>query len=466
MARKYWRIGDKYIYLEIFNEGYPYVWGGSVSGYKEKDGKKIERKEYISNLSNINIDDIIIVGGVINIHYIGKVIERPVYLFPCDGPARKASFEEDYNIYEANKKTKELFKEVFEENDDYQEDIVCLKTRWYTIPEGLRMPERQPLGSCNEIKNQKVIKYINSKIIQSNKGLKMESWVDIVKSSKNTILTGAPGTGKTFLAQKIARKIVGENSIESNIEFVQFHPSYDYTDFVEGLRPVDKGELQIGFKLKDGIFKQFCKKAIEHSDSSFVFIIDEINRGEINKIFGELFFSIDPGYRGERGKVRTQYFNLIPEDDEFKNGFYIPENVYIIGTMNDIDRSVESFDFAMRRRFTWIEIKAPDTAAEMFQNEIPQHKDNALERLNALNNVISDGSIETLNESYHIGGAYFLKLKDYNGDYEKLWDYHLFPLLYEYLRGTHDIDENLEKLKNAYNLQDENNGEGDAEDEG
>ena len=98
------------------------------------------------------------------------------------------------------------------------------------------------------------------------------------------------------------------------------------------------------------------------SEKKFVFIIDEINRGEISKIFGELFFSIDPGYRGVKGKVQTQYQNLITEDDPFKDGFFIPENVYIIGTMNDIDRSVECMDFAMRRRFTFKEITAEESA--------------------------------------------------------------------------------------------------------
>jgi 5-methylcytosine-specific restriction endonuclease McrBC GTP-binding regulatory subunit McrB len=314
------------------------------------------------------------------------------------------------------------------------------------------MPENQPPGPCLELKNPKVFKYINAKIRQYDRSQKMEDLAALVKSNMNIVLTGAPGTGKTYLAKEIARQIVGKGNETDNITFVQFHPSYDYTDFVEGLRPVDKGESQIGFRLEDGILKTICKKAIEHKDKEFVLIIDEINRGEIAKIFGELFYSFDPGYRGEEGRIITQYNNLIPEKDIFKKGLYIPENVYLIATMNDIDRSVESIDFAIRRRFTWIEIKASDTAEEMFQKEIPQYKDEALQRLYALNDKISDGSMELLNESYHIGGAYFIKLKKYHGDYEKLWNYHLRPLLHEYLRGNEDLENNMNKLKDAFDL--------------
>ena len=153
--------------------------------------------------------------------------------------------------------------------------------------------------------------------------------IDIVVSNYNLILTGAPGTGKTYLAKQIAAQMIlgkefdgksneDKKKMNEQCGFVQFHPSYDYTDFIEGLRPIDDGSGNVSFRREDGIFMKFCRKALEaHNNAKdkeaapkYVFIIDEINRGELSKIFGELFFSIDPGYRGENGQVKTQYCSL------------------------------------------------------------------------------------------------------------------------------------------------------------
>ncbi len=283
--------------------------------------------------------------------------------------------------------------------------------------------------------------------------IKYSKYANLLLANKNIVLTGAPGTGKSYLAKRIAEEITGKGG---DIGFVQFHPSYDYTDFVEGLRAEEVGDGGVSFKLKNGVFKEFCKAAIVEPEKNFVFIIDEINRGEICKIFGELFFSIDPGYRGKVGKVKTQYQNLHSNetdtifDSELGRGwFYVPENVYIIGTMNDIDRSVESMDFAMRRRFTWVEIDA-ESRVEMFDEY--DWAEEAKDRMMAINSEIDQ--VEGLGKAYHIGPAYFLRLESYRNNastmWGQLWDLHIEPLVKEYLRGMPSSQRELEKIKAAY----------------
>lgn len=305
----------------------------------------------------------------------------------------------------------------------------------------------------------------------------------LLKSCYNLILTGAPGTGKTFLARQIAEEMILDCAYDENkgdhktkmyeqFGFVQFHPSFDYTDFVEGLRPVQDAHGNIGFKREDGIFMAFCRKAlkaynaVEKKDDApkYIFVIDEINRGELSKIFGELFFSIDPGYRGSKGEVTTQYANLWTDMFDKSRRFYVPENVYIIGTMNDIDRSVESMDFAMRRRFTFQEITAKDR-----QDAILGSNQAAKDCMKRLNDAIV-GEIPGLNESYHIGPAYF---KDYSKGPQSLWENKIKGLLYEYLRGMPNAKDLIQKLENAFfdkknaaNGNNPANGDGTSEGEG
>ena len=409
--------------------------------------------------------------------------------------------------------------------------------------------------------------------------------------SKNLIFRGAPGTGKSYLAREIAADIISNGYYDNysqlsaeqkqQVEFVQFHPSYDYTDFVEGLRPTVNADGTMGFELQDGIFKKFVararknyedsqksKEAIEKEESvqdammdffsgielgvdtfktingneftitsvddkhiyisipgnatvnkltlsvdevrrmlesdvkfkkikditaffgksfatqahsydfaifkaikakkggtsrakakttelkKYIFIIDEINRGEISKIFGELFFSIDPGYRGRAGEISTQYANMHSNPDE---KFYIPENVYIIGTMNDIDRSVDSFDFAMRRRFRFVELKADERLEMLAVLEDEELEAEAIRRMAALNREIA--AVEDLNENYQIGASYFLKLKTLT--FDQLWTDYLQPLLQEYIQGMYDEESIMNRFAKAYGYQ--KPAEGDAD---
>ena len=175
----------------------------------------------------------------------------------------------------------------------------------------------------------------------------------------------------------------------------------------------------------------------------YIFIIDEINRGEISKILGELFFSIDPGYRGKAGEVATQYSNMHTDPND---KFYIPENVYIIGTMNDIDRSVDSFDFAMRRRFRFVEVKAEDTQDMLESLDDEELKTEAIARMDKLNEEIL--RVPDLNENYQIGASYFLKLKVL--DFDDLWTDYLQPLLQDYVRGLNDEEDCMKRFARAY----------------
>lgn len=295
----------------------------------------------------------------------------------------------------------------------------------------------------------------------------IESLSKLIEANKQLILTGAPGTGKTFLALDLAASLLGCRSVEElkkeeykeRFGFVQFHPAYDYTDFVEGLKPVNSSNGQIGFELSDGIFRKFCKEAGKegNKDQKFVFVIDEINRADLSRVFGELFYALEPSYRGEKGKVKTQYSSLRAGSD---SDFYVPENVFIIGTMNDIDRSVMSMDFALRRRFAWYEVKADDKRFEVVMDGVLADKstlkEEAQKRYKKLNEAI--GGEKALGEAYQIGPAYFRRLTDYQAEahiWQIFWERHLELLIREYVRGMPDEKKLVEKFKNAYWLKPE-----------
>ncbi len=383
-------------------------------------------------------------------------------------------------------------------------------------------------------------KMVNYLIEESAKNITEEVQLqyNLLLSNKQLIMNGAPGTGKTYSARnEIADILLGiSNKSEKEkeeikriqLDMVQFHPSYDYTDFIDGIRP-DLSAGNLSYTLKNGSFKSFCrragvveriyaagkivnannidnflsgedeeiknfwkkkieedklKKAIENAKlkiseeqgekddgtivdclPKFLFIIDEINRAEISKVLGEIMYCLDFDYRGKKGAISTQYSTLATDDTFFINKdndkFFIPSNVYIIGTMNDIDRSVEVFDFALRRRFAWYEVKAKEVMDTVL---ISMGIDKALgsnygdykEKIEKLNQLIIDGL--KLNEHYHLGPSYFAKIKlylhnnksnEYKDAKEKVWDNHISQILTEYVKSKGKLKE-IESIRKEF----------------
>ena len=243
--------------------------------------------------------------------------------------------------------------------------------------------------------------------------------VGILKTKKNIILQGAPGVGKTFAAKRLAYSVMGVKDIE-RVMMVQFHQSYSYEDFIMGFRPSTDG-----FELKKGTFYNFCKKAEIDSDNDYFFIIDEINRGNLSKIFGELFMLIENDKRG----ISLQ---LLYSDEKFA----VPKNVYIIGMMNTADRSLAMLDYALRRRFAFFELK-PGFETEGFREyrmAIENEKfDKLISSVENLNHAISTD--ESLGDGFCIGHSYFCNLSaDSIDDFvlSGIVEYELIPLLKEY----------------------------------
>lgn len=252
--------------------------------------------------------------------------------------------------------------------------------------------------------------------------------INLLKHKKNIILQGPPGTGKTFLAKKIAYDLMGKQD-DTCIEMVQFHQSYSYEDFIQGLRP----NLQGGFSLKDGVFYDFCTKGpILHPEKTYFFIIDEINRGNISKIFGELLMLIEKDKRKEKYAIKLTYAS--DENDTF----YIPANLFIVGTMNTADRSLALVDYALRRRFAFIDL-APEFG-EPFHKFLHERglSDNLIKHIcrevGEINSQIQKDPER--GSGFLIGHSFFCSFDHHEDLDEKMWfenivDYEIEPLLHE-----------------------------------
>jgi len=364
----------------------------------------------------------------------------------------------------------------------------------------------------DELRNEKTDEYYLNQFIW----VLYENLYNPFSLKKQIVKYGAPGTGKTYQALQqtsllfdIWKEEYAPNSNlthTTQIEFVQFHPSFSYEDFMEGLRPIldDKGNAQL--TLQNGIFKGFCRKAgkweidvydlgmeknwesitieelrpfadklsgshwryiFELQDFSklvsdavppFFFIIDEVNRAELSRVFGELMYCLE--YRGVKGKIKTQYANLntqhtgmLQTDGGYQ--FFIPTNVFLIGTMNTIDRSVESFDFALRRRFSWEEVLPDTRVLRYYLNQFCKSWVPLADNLECLNSQIANEPL--LGHDYQIGHAYLMNLK-YSTNLsvadvrKRIWADSIRPLLQEYLRGTGKEAELIGSYEKAFGV--------------
>lgn len=286
-----------------------------------------------------------------------------------------------------------------------------------------------PKEETNEVYNR--IKFLDEVYVSFGDYEKLES---LLLRKKNLILQGAPGVGKTFAATRLAYAIMGEKD-DSRIMQVQFHQNYSYEDFVMGYKPNDNG----GFDMKYGVFHKFCSRAKVDKEHKYFFIIDEINRGNLSKIFGELLMLIEKDYREK--EIQLAY------NDEL---FSVPSNVYIIGMMNTADRSLAMIDYALRRRFSFFEMKPGFKSAqfeEYVKKQMNPHLDNLVKAIIELNKVIAED--DSLGTGFCIGHSYLCNL-GFHDSLENIVEYDIIPMLREYwFDNDNKFNQESQKLRNA-----------------
>ena len=287
--------------------------------------------------------------------------------------------------------------------------------------------DENPISSSQDSKKYTKNNFLSEVFVSEEKYNQLAS---VLRRKKNIILQGAPGTGKTFATKRLAYSIIGEIDKE-RVELIQFHQNYSYEDFMMGYKPVENG-----FKLKDGVFYRFCKNAANYPDKDFFFIIDEINRGNISKIFGELLMLIESDYRG---KKMTLAYNEME--------FSVPKNVYIIGMMNTADRSLAMIDYALRRRFSFFDME-PGFETEQFKKYQDKLKNKTFDKLiDCIKNLNAEiAQDNSLGRGFCIGHSYFCNQEICTEEWmREVVEFDIIPMLKEY---WFDDEDKVEHWKN------------------
>jgi hypothetical protein len=413
--------------------------GWNASGDMENLGDKKSIREALDNNDPVNCSDQV----VKMLHDFGKVMESGDLIFAKDGRKAVVGWGVVSSDYRLDTK-------VDAKNSDphhHIRDVDWKSNERWDLPEGTKLLPEKSLTGYNEgeevynLLTEKYLREENAEIVElpgysKEEALKelflgedkFDKIIQTLHRKKNLVLQGAPGTGKTFIAKRVAFTLMGVRD-DSRARMIQFHQSSSYEDFIQGFRPNADGQ----FVLRDGVFHQFCQLAKGSPDDDFVFIIDEINRGNLSKVFGELMMLIEPDKRDPKYAMQLSY------SEGENEPFYVPENLYMIGTMNTADRSLSLVDYALRRRFAFLEME-PSFQSPVFKETLSKRgvSSDMIKRIRTmmseLNKKIEEDAMN-LGKGFRVGHSFFVpmsKVLDEKEWFNGIIEFEILPLIEEY----------------------------------